>query len=265
MDCRDGKILNPHTCVFVKECKPGFRRNEKFQCRKGAAKSNATVSKANVSKAKNDSKPLRKFKSKAISAANAKSNVNAPTNMTTDYDEDTVFVFYSKSADVAPGKGKNETIPAEKREMYADLEKIPDWRKRLSNFWIQPFYKDGYEWASVEHSYQASKFKKNNREFYKLFSLDSKSELSKDASLAKATGGKDLKHKYRPSEIAIDSDFFPDRAKEEMFLAQHAKFTQSVNLSHLLKSTKKAKLMHYTRGGKLELFDSLMYIRDHLK
>ena len=279
MDCRDGKILNPHTCVFVKECKPGFRRNEKFQCRKGTAKSNATVkskakskanvSAANVSKAKNDSKPLRKFTSKAISATksatNAKSNVNAPTNMTTDYDEDTVFVFYSKSADVAPGKGKNETIPAEKREMYADLEKIPDWRKRLSNFWIQPFYKDGYEWASVEHSYQASKFKKNNREFYKLFSLDSKSELSKDASLAKATGGKDLKHKYRPSEIAIDSDFFPDRAKEEMFLAQHAKFTQSVNLSHLLKSTKKAKLMHYTRGGKLELFDSLMYIRDHLK
>jgi hypothetical protein len=49
-----------------------------------------------------------------------------------------------------------------------------------------------------------------------------------------------------------------------MFRAQHAKFTQNADLKYLLKATKKAKLMHYTRGGKLETFDGLMYIRDHL-
>jgi len=68
--------------------------------------------------------------------------------------------------------------------------------------------------------------------------------------LAKATGGKDLKHKYRPREIKIDEDFFPERAKKEMFRAQHAKFTQNPDLKYLLKATKNAKLMHYKRGGK---------------
>ena len=304
MDCRKGKTLNPHTCVFVKDCKPGFKRNEQFQCRKDAT-SNATSPKSKTSKkpatkapSKTKTKAPSKTKTKApsktrkASSATRKAssatnvghfnrshkNFNAtrrklksfkfvakiPSNMTTDYDEDTVFVFYSKSTDAAPGKGANEKIPDEKREMYADLDKIPDWRKKLSNFWIQPFYKQGFVWASVEHYYQASKFKMENNDFYKQFSLDKGTALSKDPLLAKVTGGKDLKHKYRPRDIAIDSNFFPKRAQQEMFRAQHAKFTQNADLKQLLKATKKAKLMHYTRGGKLETFDGLMYIRDNL-
>ena len=65
MDCRTGKTLNPHTCVYVKDCKPGYMRNNKFQCRKDAqAKRNTT------SKAKN--KVLRR---KSISKV-----TNNPTN-----------------------------------------------------------------------------------------------------------------------------------------------------------------------------------------
>ena len=41
----------------------------------------------------------------------------------------------------------------------------------------------GKQWKSVEHYYQANKFKNQ-------FSLDSNSELSQDAILAKAAGGK---------------------------------------------------------------------------
>ena len=280
MDCREGKILNPHTCVFVQECKPGFKRNEKFQCRKDV-ESNAKATKTR--KVTNDKAKTEKslFKNQNVGNFN-KSHKNPtynavrrklksfgliariPSNMATNYDEDTVFVFYSKSSDVAPGKGTNEKIPDEKREIYDDLAKIPNWRKRLSNFWIQPFYKQGFVWASVEHYYQASKFKIGHEDFYKQFSLDKGTELSKDPVLAKAMGGKDLKHKYRPKDIKIDDDFFPKRAQQEMFRAQYAKFTQNADLKYLLKSTKKAKLMHYTRGGKLETFDGLMYIRDHL-
>jgi predicted NAD-dependent protein-ADP-ribosyltransferase YbiA (DUF1768 family) len=299
MDCRTGKTLNPHTCVFVKDCKPGYMRNDKFQCRKDAqAKSNATnkvksnaTNKVKSPKTKNKVKSPNTSPKSKTSISQAKSNAKnvgsfnrthkdfnttrkklkaygfvarIPTNMTTNYDEDTVFVFYSKSSDAAPGKGANEKIPDEKREMYADLDKIPDWRKRLSNFWVQPFYKQGFVWASVEHYYQASKFKMEHNDFYKQFSLDKGTALSKDPLLAKVTGGKDLKHKYRPKEITVDSDFFPKRAQQEMFRAQHAKFTQNADLKELLKATKKAKLMHYTRGGKLETFDGLMYIRDHM-
>ena len=292
MDCRTGKTLNPHTCVYVKDCKPGYKRNEKFQCRKdlealseaskakSKSKSPKTISKA-ISESPSKSKTSKNEASKAINVGNfnrTHKNFNAtrrkmkqfgyvakiPSNMTTKYDEDTVFVFYSKSPDAAPGKGANEKIPDEKREMYADLDKIPDWRKRLSNFWVQPFYKQGFVWASVEHYYQASKFKMEHNEFYKQFSLDKGTALSKDPLLAKVTGGKDLKHKYRPREITIDRDFFPKRAQQEMFRAQHAKFTQNADLKELLRATKKAKLMHYTRGGKLETFDGLMYIRDNL-
>lgn len=40
MDCRTGKILNPKTCVYVKECRPGYVRNTKFMCRKTSQKRN---------------------------------------------------------------------------------------------------------------------------------------------------------------------------------------------------------------------------------
>ena len=285
MDCRTGKTLNPHTCVYVKDCKPGYKRNEKFQCRKDAEAISEAPSKAKSKSKTSTSKAISEAKSKALSSAPNIGNFNRthkdfnatrrklkhfgfvariPSNMTTNYDENTVFVFYSKSTDAAPGKGANEKIPDEKREMYADLDKIPDWRKKLSNFWVQPFYKQGFVWASVEHYYQASKFKMDHNEFYKQFSLDKGTALSKDPLLAKVTGGKDLKHKYRPRDITIDEDFFPKRAQQEMFRAQHAKFTQNADLKQLLRATKKAKLMHYTRGGKLETFDGLMYIRDNL-
>jgi len=36
MDCREGKELKQETCRYVKKCKPGWTRNEKFICRKTA-------------------------------------------------------------------------------------------------------------------------------------------------------------------------------------------------------------------------------------
>ena len=263
MDCRN-KVLNPHTCVFVKECKPGFKRNENYQCRKDTNGPRKFTKRTKL-KSFNETKRTSKMDSTPIRKFTTKRGPTYQLDMPSDYDEDTIFVFYSKSANVAPGKGKNEKLPEEKEYMYEDLEKIPNWRKRLSNFWLQSFKLDGMTWASVEHYYQGSKFKINNNAFYRQFSLDSGSELSKDPVLAKSSGGKDLKHKYRSRDIQVDPDFFTDRVKEEMYAAQKAKFTQNPELTQILKATKRAKLMHYTRGGKLETFNGLMYIRDHLK
>lgn len=185
------------------------------------------------------------------------------------YNDNTVFQFYSKSADSKPGKGSGEKIGPEGVLAYSDLASIQDWRKKLSNFWIAPFNLDGHTWNSVEHYYQASKFKENNPDFYLRFAIDVHPEdpIAQDPAVAKAAGGKTGKLKgkqIRPKEVVIDPNFFGGRHTEEMERAMRAKFSQNPELKQVLLLTKKAKLVHFQRGSPPVVFDHLMRVRQEL-
>ena len=197
------------------------------------------------------------------------------------YTNDTLFRFYSRSASKPkPGKGKGERLGAEDGGSYTELAKIQDWRKMLSNFWTAPFTLDGKRWNSVEHYYQASKFKKEHPGFYAAFSLDGEKEakallpafennakLSTDPLIAKGMGSRTGNvggKRARPKDIKMDADF-NSRKDDEMEKAMFAKFSQNPELQHMLLLTAKAKLEHIVgRGAPPIIFYDLMRVRKRL-
>jgi predicted NAD-dependent protein-ADP-ribosyltransferase YbiA (DUF1768 family) len=187
------------------------------------------------------------------------------------YIPDIVFQFYAKSnPNALPGTGAGEKIPETEKIHFHKLTSFDNWRRKLSNFWNEPFMLDGHTWQSVEHYYQGSKFKNNNREFYLKFSLDSRSELSSDPVIAKAAGSKSGKFAnraaVRPPNISIDPDFFNHgRSEREMESAMFAKFSQNKNLKDMLLATRNAKLVHYQRGARPEVYQQLMRVRHKLR
>jgi predicted NAD-dependent protein-ADP-ribosyltransferase YbiA (DUF1768 family) len=175
------------------------------------------------------------------------------------------FVVFNKSSDKPyPGKGYNEELPEDKVELFKPLSLIHEWRKKLDDQWIAPFELDNYHWQTVEHYYQANKFKKFS-DFYYLFTLESNSAICKDPLLAIHAGSEDGKinrKKFRPNNITIDKKF--DTISRRVLLnAQYAKFSQHKDLKKILQLTHDAMIFEYKYNIK-EPMDTLMRVRDIL-
>lgn len=230
-----------------------------------------------------------------------------------------VFLFHENSdASKKPGKGTGEQIPEIRRTDFTRLASIEHWRRKLDDSWMGISKKDPVaststsqigifqtsdqlRWASVEHYWHASKFRKNNPDFYAKFAfngefgqnlelarqagepfgkneiLDAKQGkealeeeeatliqeygIQKPTKKTKQTGGAPYK---RIPTIKIDPDFFGERHREERTLALRAKFTQNMDLGVLLRETHKSVLMKFRRGDEPYVDFPLMRVRDEL-
>lgn len=156
------------------------------------------------------------------------------------FDEDVVFMFHSRSAESPPGHGAGERIPAGREPEFAALAAIPHWRRLLSNFDDAPFELDGLRWRSVEHCFQATKFLKVDPEYYRAFSLDSGSALSRALGApVKSAGGRRARpldgaaraawerHKHGLAERAILAKFEANALHRSALLA-----TLAAKLTH---------------------------------
>ena len=191
-----------------------------------------------------------------------------------DVDTTTVFTFYNKSNGIhKPGKASNEKILSDNIHKYTNLAVYKNWRKKIDDEYASTFTLDNKKWKTVEHYYQASKFKKHNPHFYNQFSLDdTTSEFATDVELAKAAGSQKGIFKrgkkqvlLRPPEIRIDPDFYGSRQKEEREKSLYAKFSQNEELKSILLSTKNAVLRKFIPKRRPENDISLMTIRQRIE
>ena len=200
------------------------------------------------------------------------------------YDQNIVlFITSSSEINKLPaGKDKHDKIPEDKLTEFEKLNKITDWRRKLSTFGTSNFTIDSKTWKTVEQYFHASKFKKGHPEIYEKFSLDYNGEsiipdkpefiLSSDISLAKHYGTDGIYKgiQVRPDDITIDEDFEIPSSEEdinryrenyEMFLAQKAKFTQNEKMKKVLLDTKNAKLIDSSN----KILYIIMYVRHLLQ
>jgi hypothetical protein len=184
-------------------------------------------------------------------------------------EEEDVFVFMSKSADVKPGKGKHEHV--KDKFAYTELSKVPNWRKMFSNFDVAPFewtgegvlekpFPPGTKWNTIEHAFQGSKFRHYGFKEADKFTMNSGDPIGQgDGSMAQSK---------RKLKMISDMTEWYDLSWKVMESATRAKYEQNPDRLRVLKFTGNAKLIHLVtqRGKPSELveFKHLEKIREEL-
>jgi len=144
--------------------------------------------------------------------------------------------YYSKSADAKAGKGKNEY--ASNFMVYNELDKIPNWRRILSNFYVEPFMFEGKTFNSVEHAFQGYKVSLVNKEKGEYFTLESNHPIGKgDGSVAQ-------KNRKLVLLNAEQLAYWDSIKYKIMIEITHQRILQSTTYRNVLLLTKNAELWH---------------------
>ncbi|KAL4854657.1 hypothetical protein ACK3TF_004589 [Chlorella vulgaris] len=154
-----------------------------------------------------------------------------------------VFVFHSKSANTAPGKGVHERVVD--RARYASLARVDNWRRVLSNFHVCPFEFRGLTYNTIEHAFQAHKIALADPVKAKTFSVESGTELG----LGDGTKAQRARKLVRLTQAELEEwDTMKDSLMAE---AAVAKYKACQEARQVLKLTGDAELWHLmTQRGK---------------
>jgi predicted NAD-dependent protein-ADP-ribosyltransferase YbiA (DUF1768 family) len=165
--------------------------------------------------------------------------------------------FYSKSKDAKPGRGVNENV--QDSSIYAPLEKIPHWRRVLSNFHDHPFVYEGYTYRTIEHAFQSKKIEIADPLKSYWFTVDSGHDIGLGDGLVARKHRKLVK--LNPEQLK-QWNAIQDRIMAE---AANAKYEYSKLARKVLRGTNHAELWHIVPRGKPVRFVHLEVLRDELK
>jgi ribA/ribD-fused uncharacterized protein len=144
--------------------------------------------------------------------------------------------YFSKSSNKLVGQGINEYV--KDPNIYSELNKIKDWRKILSNFYVAPFTYDNKTWNTVEHAFQSKKIELVDKEKAYQFCLESKHEIGLgDGLIAR----KNRKLVLLNSDKIKEWDNIKSSIMEEIM---YAKFSQNELPKKVLLGTLNAELWH---------------------
>ena len=137
------------------------------------------------------------------------------------------------------------------------MNKIKDWRKILSNFYVAEFIYENKTYNSVEHAFQGKKIEIVDREKAEWFSKNSGHliGITEDGLIAR---------KNRKLVILNEEDQkkwfeMKEKVMEDILMA---KFTQVPIAKEVLLLTKNAILLHASRGMPISRQFTLEKIRD---
>ena len=189
------------------------------------------------------------------------------------YDDSVKLMVYHTAPNekMKPGKVDGETMPKNQTIDFITLSKIPEWRKKLDDSWMDVNMKiRDKTWASVTHYLEGSKYRMGHPDMYSQFSIESGNPTAKDIKLAKShksiqiaeQEGKTVKKRT----VKPDVDYALGRNVEERDLALRAKFKDNMDMRAVLLATKNALLLRKeTFGQPAEPDEQLMRIRKEIQ
>jgi hypothetical protein len=187
--------------------------------------------------------------------------------------ENTILLFYSLSNNKPyPGQGVRENITEEVliSKRYHELFNTPNWRRILSNFYIDkdsdtgeisPIIVDGFQFATTEHYYQFMKFYnqpniegdklKQYNEYAMKFTMNYDGDDGwgdKDGMVAKEKGSKNSGYVHRLDWNVVDDTGMSFKGYVKM-KGIYAKYYQHKNIYPALQFTKRALLIQPKDGN----------------